>query len=102
MFWPGGLRAGPRCVYTAAADELLAHLVATEANALGEEIALMTLARIGAQAMMTRAELEDVTGLGESLIGKRPVLASEPSTNTGPYLGQPEKPGWTASSAQSA
>jgi hypothetical protein len=33
---------------TAAADELLAHLVATEANALGEASALMTLAHIGA------------------------------------------------------
>jgi hypothetical protein len=34
---------------------------------------------------MSRAELEDVTGPGECLIGKRPVLASEPSTNTGAH-----------------
>lgn len=74
----------PEVHITAAADELLTHLVAIEVNVLGEESVLMTLARIGAQAMMSRAELEDVTGPGECLIGKRPVLASEPSTNTGP------------------
>jgi hypothetical protein len=75
----------PEVHITAAADELLTHLVAIEVNVLGEESVLMTLARIGAQAMMSRAELEDVTGPGECLIGKRPVLASEPSTNTGAH-----------------
>jgi hypothetical protein len=54
---------------TAAADELLTHLVATEANVLGEESVLMTLARIGAQAIMTRVELE---GRPESACAARP------------------------------
>ena len=48
----------PEVHITAAADELLTHLVATETDVLGEESPLMTLARIGAQEVMTRAELE--------------------------------------------
>jgi hypothetical protein len=43
---------------TGAADRLLEHLVATEENALDEDSILMALARIGAQAIMARAELE--------------------------------------------
>jgi hypothetical protein len=37
----------PEVHITAAADELLTHLVAIEVNVLGEESVLMTLARIG-------------------------------------------------------
>jgi hypothetical protein len=42
---------------TAAADELLTHLLATGEEVLADEDGVfMTLARIGAQAIMTRAE----------------------------------------------
>jgi hypothetical protein len=90
----------PEVHITAAADELLTHLVAIEVNVLGEESVLMTLARIGAQAMMSRAELEDVTGPGESLIGKRQCWRQNRARIRGPIpwpAGEPA--GWTASSA---
>jgi hypothetical protein len=54
-------RAGgwPEVHLITAADVLLTHLLATEENMLDEESTLMTLARIGAQAIMTRAEPEE-------------------------------------------
>ena len=42
-----------------AADLLLEHLAATEADPLGDESALMALARAGAQALMTRIEMDE-------------------------------------------
>jgi hypothetical protein len=49
----------PEVHITAAADELLTHLLAAGEDVLAdEEGAFMTLARIGAQALMTRAELD--------------------------------------------
>jgi hypothetical protein len=48
----------PELHITAAAGEMVAHLAGSEENPLGEESALMTLARIGAQAVMTRAQME--------------------------------------------
>jgi len=48
----------PEVHITAAADELLTYLLGTGENVLDEEGAFMTLARIGAQAIITRAELE--------------------------------------------
>jgi len=42
-----------------AADRLLEHLVATGENALADDGIVMALARVGAQAIMTRAELEE-------------------------------------------
>ena len=48
----------PEVHITAAADELLTHLLGTGEDVLAdEEGAFMTLARIGAQALMTRVEL---------------------------------------------
>jgi hypothetical protein len=44
---------------TAAAGELVTYLAGNEENPLGEESTLMTLARIGARAVMTRAELDE-------------------------------------------
>jgi hypothetical protein len=52
----------PEVHITGAADRLLKHLVATEENALDEDSILMALARIGVQAIMTRAELEGPHG----------------------------------------
>ncbi len=49
----------PEVHITAAAVELLTHLLATGEKALSEESALMTLARIGAQAIVTRAESDE-------------------------------------------
>jgi hypothetical protein len=62
----------PEVHITAAADRLLTRLVGTEADALGEESALMTLARIGAQAVMTRAELD---GAADSRADRSPARA---------------------------
>ena len=45
-------------VHIAGAADELAHLAATEADPLREDSPLMALARIGAQAMMTRVELD--------------------------------------------
>jgi hypothetical protein len=55
-----GKRAGkglPELHITGAAEELLAHLVAAEPDPFSDEGGLMALARIGAQTIMTRAEL---------------------------------------------
>jgi hypothetical protein len=53
----------PEVHVTAAADELLTHLLATGEDVLAdEEGAFMTLARIGAQAVITRVELGGPTG----------------------------------------
>ena len=50
----------PEVNITAAADELLTHLLAAGEDVLADEDgAFMTLARIGAQAIMTRAELDE-------------------------------------------
>ncbi len=53
-------RAGgvPEVHVTAAADLLLAHLVAIGLDVLDDGSAFMALARAGARAMVTRAELE--------------------------------------------
>lgn len=48
----------PELHITAAADELVAHLADGGEDALADESTSMTLARIGAQAVMTRAEME--------------------------------------------
>jgi hypothetical protein len=42
----------------AAADELVAHLVASESNPPGEDSPVMVLARAGALALMSRIELD--------------------------------------------
>ena len=47
----------PKLRITAASDEVLTRL--DTGDVLADEGTLMTLARIGAQAIMTRAELED-------------------------------------------
>jgi hypothetical protein len=61
---------------TAAADELLTHVLATGEDVLADESTLMTLARIGAQAVMTRAELDGP--IGDALISPRPQVLSRP------------------------
>ena len=43
----------------AAADKLVQHLIATEADPLGEDSALMVLGRAGALALVNRAELDE-------------------------------------------
>jgi hypothetical protein len=47
----------PEVHITAAADELLAHLAGTSTDPLADGSAFMTLARIGALAVMARAEI---------------------------------------------
>lgn len=48
----------------------MAYLADSGKNVLGEESGFMTLARIGAQAIMTRAELKNDLRPGASLIGE--------------------------------
>ncbi len=55
----------PEVHVTAAADELVRHLAAGS-DALADGNALMALARIGAQAMVTRAELDAERSAGQN------------------------------------
>lgn len=63
LFWryPAGFGRGgvPEVHVTGAADRLLGHLVATEPDPLSDGSVVMALARAGAQAMVTRAEIEE-------------------------------------------
>jgi hypothetical protein len=52
---------GPEVHITAAADELVRHLAA-QPDAISEGGALMALARVGALALVTRAEMNDRYG----------------------------------------
>ena len=49
----------PEVHVTGAADRLLGHLVATEPDPLSDGSVVMAMARAGAQAMVTRAEIEE-------------------------------------------
>ena len=49
----------PEVHITAAANELLTQLLATEENMFDEESTLMTLTRIDAQAILNRIEIEE-------------------------------------------
>jgi hypothetical protein len=49
----------PEVHITAVADELLTYLLGTRENVLGDKSTLMTLAYIGAEAIMTRAQIDE-------------------------------------------